>query len=185
MPCLPGFTPVMKLCQATGDSDGCVVSSLAKVPESASRFRFGSLPSSMSRRARVGSMPSKPITTTFCLGWRTGELGDEPPQAAAARAAAAQAAAGRRTPDRIIGTSFWFARTDRASLAAGILPAAPAQPVRLPRGIEHRGTQRSLVVHPLCVLCALCVSVVSFAARVPLGLNRSGPGLVAALGVGA
>ena len=32
MLCLPGFTPVAKLDQATGDSDGCVVSSLAKVP---------------------------------------------------------------------------------------------------------------------------------------------------------
>src|SRR6185503_12615870 len=54
MLCLPGFTPVAKLAQATGDSDGCVVSSLAKVPCSESRFRFGSLPSSIHLRARVG-----------------------------------------------------------------------------------------------------------------------------------
>ena len=76
MLCLPGFTPVAKLAQATGDSDGCVVSSFANVPVSASRFRLGSLPSSMNLRASVGSMPSKPMTKTFCVRLRTG-LPDE------------------------------------------------------------------------------------------------------------
>src|SRR4029450_1527286 len=72
MLCLPGFTPVAKLAQATGDSDGWVVSSFENVPESASLFRFGSLPSSMNFRARVGSMPSKPMMKTRCLLRRSG-----------------------------------------------------------------------------------------------------------------
>ena len=82
MLCLPGFTPVAKLDQATGDSEGCVVSSLAKVPVSASFLRFGSLPSSMNWRASVGSMPSKPMTKTRCLARRTGlPLAERAPQA--------------------------------------------------------------------------------------------------------
>ena len=72
MLCLPGFTPVAKLAQATGDSEGCVVSSFANVPCSDSRLRFGSLPSSIHLRASVGSIPSKPSTNTRCLARRTG-----------------------------------------------------------------------------------------------------------------
>src|SRR5262245_21914279 len=72
MLCLPGLTPVAKLDQAVGDSEGWVEPSVANVPASARRFRFGSLPSSMNRRASVGSMPSKPITTTRCLERRAG-----------------------------------------------------------------------------------------------------------------
>ena len=64
MLCLPGFTPVAKLDHATGDSEGWVVSSFVNVPVSESRFRFGSLPSSMYCRTSVGSMPSKPRTKT-------------------------------------------------------------------------------------------------------------------------
>ena len=67
MLCLPGFTPVAKLAQATGDSEGCVVSSFANVPCSESRFRFGSLPSSIHLRASVGSIPSKPRTNDALL----------------------------------------------------------------------------------------------------------------------
>ncbi len=64
MLCLPGLTPVAKLDQAVGDSEGWVEPRVAKVPSSASFLRWGSLPSSMYWRARVGSSPSKPITKT-------------------------------------------------------------------------------------------------------------------------
>src|SRR5262245_12225038 len=87
MLCLPGFTPVAKLDQATGDSDGWVVSSFLKVPASASFLRFGSLPSSMYFRESVGSIPSKPITNTLRCA-RRAALPDVPPPQAAASAAA-------------------------------------------------------------------------------------------------
>ena len=64
MLCLPGFTPVAKLDQAVGDSEGWVEARTENVPVSARRFRLGSLPSSIHFRARVGSIPSKPITKT-------------------------------------------------------------------------------------------------------------------------
>ncbi len=72
MLCLPGFTPVAKLDQAVGDSEGCVEPSREKTPSPASAFRFGSLPSSMNFCASVGSMPSNPITNTRCLVRRSG-----------------------------------------------------------------------------------------------------------------
>ena len=72
MLCLPGFTPVAKLAQATGDSEGWVEPRVRKTPLSARRLRFGSLPSAMNWRAKVGSMPSKPITNTRCLARRRG-----------------------------------------------------------------------------------------------------------------
>ena len=72
MLCLPGLTPVAKLDQAVGDSEGWVEPSRAKVPSSASAFRFGSLPSSIHFRARVGSIPSKPMTKTRCFVRRRG-----------------------------------------------------------------------------------------------------------------
>ena len=72
MLCLPGLTPVAKLDQAVGDSEGCVEPSRAKTPSSASAFRFGSLPSSMHFRASVGSIPSKPMTNTRCFARRRG-----------------------------------------------------------------------------------------------------------------
>ena len=72
MLCLPGFTPVAKLDHAVGDSDGCVEPSRAKTPSSARAFRFGSLPSSIHFRARVGSIPSKPMTKTRCFERRRG-----------------------------------------------------------------------------------------------------------------
>ena len=72
MLCLPGLTPVAKLAQATGDSEGCVVSSFANVPCSDRRLRLGSLPSSIHLRARVGSIPSKPSTKTRWRARRTG-----------------------------------------------------------------------------------------------------------------
>ena len=72
MLCLPGFTPVAKLAQATGDSEGWVVSRVEKTPSSASFWRFGSLPSARYFLDSVGSMPSKPMTKTFCLARRAG-----------------------------------------------------------------------------------------------------------------
>src|SRR6185295_10077551 len=102
MLCLPGFTPVAKLAQATGDSDGCVVSSLAKVPVSESFLRLGSLPSSMNLRASVGSMPSKPITNTCCLARRVGLPSDPDRQLVAARPADSDRATKRvMGPERI------------------------------------------------------------------------------------
>jgi hypothetical protein len=92
MLCLPGFTPVAKLAQATGDSEGWVVSSFAKVPVSDSFFRLGSLPSSMNLRASVGSMPSKPMTNTRCLARRTGLPEGRDPHACARSESAARAA---------------------------------------------------------------------------------------------
>ena len=43
MLCLPGFTPVAKLDQAMGDSEGWVEPRVRKIPVSASRLRFGQL----------------------------------------------------------------------------------------------------------------------------------------------
>ena len=97
MLCLPGLTPVAKLDHAVGDSEGWVEPSREKTPSPASALRFGSLPSSMKRRASVGSMPSKPITKTRCFVLRSGlppggpdwqlELRNEARQAAATIAA--------------------------------------------------------------------------------------------------
>src|SRR5580692_9555622 len=64
MLCFPGLTPVAKLDHAVGDSDGCVDPSVLNVPSAASRFRLGSFPASIHLRARVGSMPSNPMTNT-------------------------------------------------------------------------------------------------------------------------
>ena len=96
MLCLPGFTPVAKLDHATGDSDGCVVSSFAKVPVSESRFRFGSLPSSMYWRASVGSIPSKPRTKTRWPARRSGLPPERGAQVTAAINAAEATAATAR-----------------------------------------------------------------------------------------
>src|SRR5260221_1395421 len=88
MLCLPGLTPVAKLDQAVGDSEGRVDPSTEKVPASASFFRFGSLPSSIHFLARVGSMPSKPITKTRCFARRNGLPGPFVEQSTRARAVA-------------------------------------------------------------------------------------------------
>ena len=95
MLCLPGLTPVAKLAQATGDSDGCVVSSFEKVPESASFFRLGSFPSSMNFRTSVGSMPSKPMMATRSFARRSGFPGGPPEQAVASASAQRAVTAGR------------------------------------------------------------------------------------------
>ena len=63
MLCLPGFTPVMNVDQATGEIAGNVVRSLLKVPLSRNFARFGSRPSFINRSARSGSMPSNPKIT--------------------------------------------------------------------------------------------------------------------------
>src|SRR5262245_7430076 len=91
MLCLPGFAPVAKLDHAVGDSEGCEDCRGAKLPCSARRFRFGSLPSSMNLRARVGSMPSKPMTKTLPGALRVGLLACGARLQAAARAARARA----------------------------------------------------------------------------------------------
>ena len=68
MLCLPALTPVANDAHAVGDSGEWVVSSgRTPVPRRASFCMFGSLPSSIQRWTRRGSMPSKPRTTSF---WR-------------------------------------------------------------------------------------------------------------------
>ena len=106
--CLPGFTPVAKLAQATGDSDGCVVSSFVNVPDSASFFRFGSLPSSMNLRTSVGSMPSKPMMATRSFARRSGLPGGPLEQAVPSASAQSTVRAGRDLLGDI-GTSCAFA----------------------------------------------------------------------------
>src|SRR5258706_14831018 len=88
MLCFPGFTPVAKLDQAVGDSEGWVDASTENVPVSASRLRFGSLPSSIHLFARVGSIPSKPITKTRSLVRRSGLPGGRVEQQSRGRASA-------------------------------------------------------------------------------------------------
>src|SRR5260221_10475398 len=101
MLCLPGLTPVAKLDQAVGDSEGWVEASTENVPVSASRLRFGSLPSSIHLFARVGSIPSKPITKTCCLVRRSGLPGGCVEQQSTGRASA-KARPRRAGPERSI-----------------------------------------------------------------------------------
>ncbi len=108
MLCLPGLTPVAKLDQAVGDSEGCVDLSRAKVPSSASALRFGSLPSSIHFRASVGSMPSKPRTKTRCFALRSGL----PPGSVCRQSARAKGRARAQTAARAA------ARTPRSTRAA-------------------------------------------------------------------
>ena len=60
MLCRAGLTPVAKVDQATGDSDGNVVRRRWNDPCSRSLARLGSLPSAMKRSVRRGSRPSRP-----------------------------------------------------------------------------------------------------------------------------
>ena len=64
MLCLPGFTPVWNVDQATGEIGGTVVPSGLKQPWSRSAARWGSLPSSSIFSVRPWSMPSRPRITT-------------------------------------------------------------------------------------------------------------------------
>src|SRR5262245_6372034 len=100
MLCLPGFTPVAKLDQAVGDSEGCEDCSGEKPPCSDSFLRFGSLPSSMNVRRSVGSMPWKPMMKALPGALRAGLLVFGAPwQATSAPAATRAAAAVRRKRD--------------------------------------------------------------------------------------
>ena len=71
MLCLPGFTPVANDAHAVGDSGECVVPR-GTCPLRATRFRLGSLPSSIHFCTSVGSMPSKPRITSRCEYWLAG-----------------------------------------------------------------------------------------------------------------
>src|SRR5689334_4511189 len=64
MPWLDGSVPVVNVDQATGDIEGCDVSSARNTPRSASFSKFGSRPSRMNLVASPGSMPSMPTMTT-------------------------------------------------------------------------------------------------------------------------
>src|SRR5262249_32074753 len=112
MLCFPGLTPVAKLAQATGDSEGCVVSSFEEAASSGSFLRFGSLPSSMKRRTSVGSMPSTPITNTFGDADRAGllALGDPPQRAPAAPTASARPARTARRSEDLFMETIPFAK---------------------------------------------------------------------------
>ncbi len=57
-------TPVVNVDQATGEIDGQAVASSWKQPSAASFVKFGRRPCCMYSRARFGSKPSSPITTT-------------------------------------------------------------------------------------------------------------------------
>ena len=85
---LPGFIPVAKVAQATGDSEGLVVSRGTKAPASASCARFGSSPSAIIEATASGSAPSKPSTST-----RSNEVSPVAPAGAACPAGPAGAAA--------------------------------------------------------------------------------------------
>src|SRR5207247_8888275 len=92
--------------QAVGDSEGWVEARTENVPVSARRFRLGSLPSSIHFRARVGSIPSKPITKTRCLVRRSGLPGPAAEQSSreAALATAKPRAARRAGPGKRLGS---------------------------------------------------------------------------------
>jgi hypothetical protein len=64
MLCRDASVPVANVDHATGEIDGHAVSRFEKTPRSASFFRCGRRPASMSLRAIRGSNPSSPITTT-------------------------------------------------------------------------------------------------------------------------
>ena len=68
MPCWPGFRPVAKVAQATGDSAGLVVASGLQPPVCASRARWGSSPAASQPPSSTGSIPSAPRTTTRPFG---------------------------------------------------------------------------------------------------------------------
>src|SRR5687767_12214088 len=128
MLCLPGLTPVAKLAQATGDSDGCVVSSFENTPESASFFRFGSFPSSMYFRTSVGSMPSKPMMATRSFARRSGLPGG-PEEQAVPDAIAASRQREERARVVAIGTSCEASRRPRIVAASRILSDGFRTPV--------------------------------------------------------
>ncbi len=66
MLCLPGFTPVWNVDQATGEIGGTVEPSGRKQPWSRRAARLGSLPSSSIFSDSPWSIPSRPrITTRF------------------------------------------------------------------------------------------------------------------------
>src|SRR5215472_4834491 len=84
MLCLPALTPVANEAHAVGDSGECVVpSGRTPLPALASFCMLGSLPSSIHRCTRRGSMPSKPSTTSF---WRNFSGGRPEPQPTASAA---------------------------------------------------------------------------------------------------
>src|SRR5512144_1162865 len=103
MLCLPGLTPVAKLDQAVGDSEGCVDLSRAKLPSSARAFKFGSLPSSIHLRASLGSIPSKPSTTTRNPARRSGLPPGSFPRQSTRGVASTAASAAERTARRRVG----------------------------------------------------------------------------------
>jgi hypothetical protein len=64
MPCCDGSVPVVNVDHATGDIDGCDVSSGRNTPLEANFSKFGMRPSRMNLVASPGSMPSMPMMMT-------------------------------------------------------------------------------------------------------------------------
>src|SRR5579863_8233213 len=95
MPVPPGLSPVANDAQETGDSGGLVVPRGSKVPDWASRARFGSLPSLAHFASRLGSAPSKPRTTTCVVTGRV--VVRRQPVARPAKTTAATTQTSRRT----------------------------------------------------------------------------------------
>ena len=96
MLCLPGFTPVAKLAQAVGDSEGWVGAERPRTCRSRpAASGSAACPRPSTCGARVGSMPSKPITKTRCLVRRSGLPGGCAEQESVERASPAAAASSR------------------------------------------------------------------------------------------
>src|SRR6266581_3969828 len=132
MLCLPGFTPVAKLDQAVGDSEGWVEARTENVPVSARRFRLGSLPSAIHVFARVGSIPSKPITKTRCLVRRSALPGRAAEQSSRGTATArARPRTARRT-----GPEGHIESTSIEQDDATILSDPRSRPVSAPTGLQ-------------------------------------------------
>src|SRR6188474_2710155 len=80
MLCLPELTPVANDAHAVGDSGEWVVCRGNIPPPLASAEMLGSLPSSIHFFSRIGSMPSKPMMTSFCVNFEAPRR-DDPEQA--------------------------------------------------------------------------------------------------------
>src|SRR6476620_9447553 len=84
MLCLPGFTPVANDAHDVGDSGETVVSSFVSPPLLINRENAGISPRLRNTSSSVGSIPSKPRTTSFGRSEATGREHADQLQAAAA-----------------------------------------------------------------------------------------------------
>src|SRR6266851_4618078 len=171
MLCLPGFTPVAKLDQAVGDSEGWVEARTVNVPVSARCFRLGSLPSSIHFLARVGSIPSKPITKTRCRVRRRALPGRPPEQSSRGTARARARAARWTSPERRIGS------TSIEQVDAKILSDRVPRPVGAAAPDTINGRGGSTLKRTGSVLCPSCGTLVGVNDAECLTCGRRNPGL--------